>query len=71
MGKTTTRGETLIECVECGEETAVTGEARIGKQVMCLNCGTWMEVISLDPVEVDWIYEEPEYEDEDTAGEHW
>ena len=69
MRETTPTGRTLVECLECGEETSITGELRTGKHVMCLDCGTWMEVISLDPVEVDWIYEEPE--DEDTVAGRW
>jgi hypothetical protein len=71
MRETASTGRTLVECLECGEETLVSGELRIGKQVMCLDCGTWMEVISLDPVEVDWIYEEPEPEDEDAVESPW
>ena len=28
----------------------------------CPECGTRMEVVELDPVQVDWVYDEPEYE---------
>lgn len=31
----------------------------------CSNCGTQLEVLSLDPLELDWAYLEPTVDDED------
>ena len=57
--------EAVIECIDCGVKSTLKGRIELGQEVACPECGTWMEVVSLDPVEVDWIYDEPEYDDED------
>ena len=57
--------KTVIDCVDCGEATTLSGRVEIGQIVRCVECGATMEVVSLDPVEVDWVYDEPEYVDQD------
>ena len=41
-----------IECIECGNEIDLT-EAEEGELIVCDECGTEMEVKSLDPPTVD------------------
>jgi hypothetical protein len=64
MNKSTI-GQVVIECIECGVKSTFKGQLSLGQEVMCPECATWMEVVSLDPIEVDWIYEEPESDDDD------
>lgn len=60
------------KCPQCGEEILVGTKPRIGQQVSCNNCGSELEVVWLDPLELDWPvidYEEDEdiedYDDKD------
>jgi hypothetical protein len=56
--------EATIECIECGVRSTFKGQITLGVKITCPECETWMEVVSLDPVQVDWIYDEPAYDDE-------
>jgi len=38
----------------------------MGQKMTCPHCDAWLEVIELDPVELDWAYE-----DEDEWEEDW
>lgn len=60
--------EAVIECVECGIKSVFKGRMALGQDLTCPECETWMEVVSLDPIEVDWIYDEPEHDDESEDG---
>lgn len=57
-------------CPECDEEVYVDAESEQGDVVTCDECGTDLEVVGLDPVELD-AYEgdydgrDDELEDED------
>jgi len=70
MTERTRTSKTLVECVDCGAEITLTGQVRLGQEVTCPECSTMLEVVGLDPVEVDWIYDEPEYDDEEEE-EDW
>ena len=48
-------------CVECDREVFVEWGTWLGQHVTCLHCGTVMEVISVNPLELDW----PQDEDSD------
>jgi len=55
-------------CPDCEERILVQGPARIGQKVNCPNCDAELEVIAVDPVELDWVYDDydgEEDEDED------
>ena len=62
--------KTVIQCVECGEDFALSSAIQIGQEIACPECGTWMEVLEVDPVQVDWVYDEPDYEDREDQ-EDW
>jgi len=49
------------ECPQCGSDVPVGSQPRIGKLVECKNCGAELEVVWLDPLELDW----PLMDDED------
>jgi lysine biosynthesis protein LysW len=55
--------EGLLDCLDCGAELVLTGAVDLGQRVACPECCAVMEVIGLDPIEVDWVYDEPEYEE--------
>lgn len=50
-------------CPECSEEVFVDAEAEQGDVVSCDECGTDLEIVGLDPIELD-IHEE-DYDDFD------
>jgi len=45
--------ERTIECVECGADVIVAADAMEGEILTCPDCGTELEIISLDPLEID------------------
>jgi alpha-aminoadipate carrier protein LysW len=65
MGVAKSGRTTAAECPDCGERIALELPVRRGDLVNCPNCEAELEVISTDPVELDWVYEEWEDEEED------
>ena len=56
-------------CPECDEEVYVDADSEQGDVVSCDECGADLEVVGLDPIELD-LYEggdefDDDYEDED------
>ncbi len=41
-----------VECPECGAEIAVSADSVIGEIVICAECSTEFEVVSLKPLEL-------------------
>ena len=56
-------------CPECDEEVFVDAESEQGDIVSCEECGTDLEIVGLDPIELD-IYEGGGYEDLDEENEY-
>ena len=63
---------TMAVCPDCGERIPVQASARVGYRFDCPECGSDLEVIDTDPIELDWAYdddydsdEDNEYDDED------
>ena len=55
------------ECPQCGNEVSLGTQPKLGKLVECKECGAELEVVWLDPLELDWPLDEDELEeDEDT-----
>ncbi|MBC7251603.1 MAG: lysine biosynthesis protein LysW [Anaerolineae bacterium] len=52
-------------CPDCGHRIKLGAGTREGQLIMCPNCDAELEVISLNPPELDWAYVEPEEEEED------
>jgi len=63
------------ECPQCGFEISVGSQPRIGQQVTCTSCNSELEVVWLDPLELDWpmldLDEEEEDEDSDEEEEEY
>ena len=47
-------------CPECDRRIDVGPRPKEGQQVTCPHCGADLEVINLQPLELDWAYIEPE-----------
>jgi alpha-aminoadipate carrier protein LysW len=62
--KSTARG-VIVECPDCGADITIAKPIELGKRVKCPECLADLEVIGVDPVELDWIYEVYDYEDEE------
>jgi len=55
----------VATCPDCGRKIAVDPQLQVGDEIICSHCDAELEVVSLDPVELDWLYLEPADEDED------
>jgi alpha-aminoadipate carrier protein LysW len=62
----------VATCPDCGEQVAVRSRIRLGQDVVCPNCDAELEVVGMEPLELDWAYDD-EYddEDEDDEDEDW
>jgi hypothetical protein len=52
-------------CPSCGEWVKLPDHPKIGQKIICLECEADLEVIEVNPVELDWVYMEDELDDED------
>lgn len=53
------------ECPSCGATIEVGRKPKMGQAVRCFDCDTRLEVVWLDPLELDWPAEEYEQDFED------
>ena len=53
------------ECPQCGNNVSVGAQPKMGKRVSCKECGAELEVVWLDPLELDWPLDADELDDED------
>jgi lysine biosynthesis protein LysW len=61
-------------CPECDTKITFKKEPELGQRVTCRECSEILEVVELDPLELDWAYEEDdeEWDDwEDEDDEDW
>jgi lysine biosynthesis protein LysW len=59
-------------CPECGQGIQLGAQPHEGQRVACSECGAELEVISVRPLELDWVYDEPvEGEDDGDPEEEW
>jgi alpha-aminoadipate carrier protein LysW len=54
----------IATCVECDEEIELSGRLQLGQMVLCDSCGARLEIVSVNPLEVDWAYEDDEDDDD-------
>ena len=60
--------EKTVVCIDCESRIALNGAIKLGQELVCPLCDAVMEIVGLDPLKADWIYEAPEYDpDEDEA----
>lgn len=54
----------MANCPDCGKTIDPGSGLALGKEIMCSHCGVELEVVSLDPLELDWAYTPPADEEE-------
>ena len=56
-----------VECPACNHKIIIGGHPRIGQRVTCSACRAELAVIWLDPIELDFPYDDDDddYEDND------
>lgn len=52
-------------CLDCGHPVSLEPQPVEGQRMTCSNCGAQLELLSLDPLELDWAYLAPIVDDED------
>ena len=57
-------------CPDCDGKIVLNPDVKLGQKLTCPHCEAELEVISLDPVELDWAYDW-EWEDEEEDLEEW
>lgn len=64
---------TDLLCIHCGGEIALTSAAQAGLRVTCPACQAQLELINLNPPELDWAYDEPfgEYRRSQSVHDYW
>jgi alpha-aminoadipate carrier protein LysW len=63
--KTHNKGNQVSDCPSCGNSVNVGAKPRMGQLVTCRSCKTELEVVWLEPVELDWPYVDELYDDGD------
>jgi lysine biosynthesis protein LysW len=53
------------ECPACNSNVNLGAKPKMGQRVKCNSCNTELEVVWLDPVELDWPYDEDDDDFED------
>ena len=51
-------------CSQCRSSISVGAQPKLGKLVTCSECGTELEIIWMNPVELDFPLEEDDYDAE-------
>ncbi len=52
-------------CPSCEGEIKLAQKIELGQKVRCPHCFEDLEVIETNPIELDWAYEEEDWDDED------
>jgi alpha-aminoadipate carrier protein LysW len=47
-------------CPDCDGRIVLNPTPKVGKRLTCPHCDADLEVIDVDPLELDWAYEEPD-----------
>jgi lysine biosynthesis protein LysW len=53
------------DCPDCGEKVHLQTPVELGYRLNCPECGADLEVINVSPVELDWVYEDYDYDEEE------
>jgi lysine biosynthesis protein LysW len=46
-------------CLDCEKEVELGSNPTIGSRVICPRCGVVMEIINVEPLELDWVFDGP------------
>lgn len=53
-----------VHCIDCEQPIRLTFKPVVGQIINCSSCQAELEVIGINPLEVDWAYFEPEEEED-------
>jgi lysine biosynthesis protein LysW len=59
----------MTQCPECESTITLNKKVKLGEYVECPECGMVLEVISLKPLELDYAFEDEDWEDWDEEEE--
>ncbi len=69
-----TKQKIMALCPDCEEEIRFSSAPKMGQKITCPHCEAYLEVASLQPLELNWeddIYAEEVYEEGWDADEDW
>lgn len=46
-------------CLDCERKIEIGPTHKVGEKIKCRHCGVRLEIINLEPPELDWVYEGP------------
>lgn len=50
---------TTTFCLDCEREIELDLHPEVGQQIRCQHCEIELEIINLDPLQLDWVYNGP------------
>ena len=54
-----------VECLACDEDVYVGRNPKVGNFVTCHNCYETFQIIDVEPVLIDWPYDEDDFDDDE------
>ena len=54
-----------VKCLACDEDIRIIRSPRMGTLVTCAECGAELEVVWLDPLELDWPFIDDDWDEEE------
>ncbi len=58
-------------CPACGETIKLAGQPKIGERITCRYCEEHLEIVDINPIELDWAYyDEEEWLDEEAGDDY-
>jgi alpha-aminoadipate carrier protein LysW len=60
---------TVARCPDCGRQIELWPLLQVGEELLCRHCEADLEVVGLDPVELDWAHIPPAEDGEN--GDKW
>ena len=58
----------MADCPSCGAKVTIGLNPKMGQLLICSKCKTEIEVVWLDPVELDWPYDDDDDFDDEYDG---
>jgi lysine biosynthesis protein LysW len=52
-------------CPECDAEVSLGKSVKLNQRITCHNCGAFLEVVDTNPIELDWAFDDEDFEDMD------
>ena len=57
----------MAQCPSCGAQVSIFTKPKMGQRVKCNTCSSELEVVWLEPVELDWAIEGFDEDDDDDS----